>query len=154
MSFLVDDRHDTSFGRVSNVGDAFRYRSRSALVRMGQQHLSTAESTARNSVSYICASPICPTAVRPAILHGLRAYGPARRFMPSAIAPLDTMMTSRPRTSADNWTAPFPNGLFVQAAAFVGDQAGADLDHDAVRVTHHSLKLQEATFGLLAPENS
>jgi hypothetical protein len=54
--------------------------------------------------------------------------------MPSAIAPLDTMTTSRgtpARTNAANWRLHSPMAAFIQAAPFVGHQTGAHLDHDA-----------------------
>ena len=35
-------------------------------------------------------------------------------------------------------SAPLANRLFVQATAFVGDEAGADFDHDATRIAQHA----------------
>jgi hypothetical protein len=34
--------------------------------------------------------------------------------------------------------APFTDGRFVEAAAFVGDQARANLDHDAASISQYS----------------
>ena len=34
--------------------------------------------------------------------------------------------------------APFTDGRFVKTAPFVGDQTGADLDHDAPRIAQNS----------------
>src|SRR6218665_2590524 len=63
----------------------------------------------RSLVSYICARPICPTAAAACsawISRGLPTQ--PRRFMPSAMAPLETITTSRaapasPRTSTASW---------------------------------------------------
>src|SRR3954469_2540807 len=59
----------------------------------------------RSLVSYICARPIWPTAA--AAWSSFTSCGRVvqpRRFMPSAIAPLETMTTSGPsRASAASW---------------------------------------------------
>jgi len=63
--------------------------------------------------------------------------------MPSAMAPLETMMTSRPsRIKMRQLAAPLANGRFVQAMPVVGDQAGADLDHDALGIAQHAADWQ------------
>ena len=60
--------------------------------------------------------------------------------MPSAMAPLDTMITSRPsRASAASCRHHSPIARLVEAAALVGDQAGADLHDDAPRVAQQVL---------------
>ena len=52
--------------------------------------------------------------------------------MPSAIAPDDTSTTSLPRLrQRGDLRGPARDGVVVEPAAFVGDQAGADLDDDA-----------------------
>jgi len=44
------------------------------------------------------------------------------------MAPLDTMMTSRPsRDQVRQLPAPFADGLLVQPTTIIGDQAGAAL---------------------------
>jgi hypothetical protein len=66
------------------------------------------------------------------------------------MAPLDTMMTSRPSRPARQLPAPFADGAFVQAAALVGDQAGADLHHDAAHPRVRMLQRLVAVTGILA----
>ncbi len=75
----------------------------------------------RSFVSYICARPIWPTAAAAcsSLISCGRAVQP-RRFMPSAMAPLDTMITSRPvARQRRELPAPLADRGFVQAAALV-----------------------------------
>jgi hypothetical protein len=51
--------------------------------------------------------------------------------MPSAIAPLDTITTRALRRERRHLAAPVADRIGVDAAAFVGDEARADLDDDA-----------------------
>ena len=66
--------------------------------------------------------------------------------MPSAMAPLDTITTSRPcARQRGELAAPVADRLGVDAAAFVRDQAGADLDDDAARVLQHDAQPSAAS---------
>ena len=59
--------------------------------------------------------------------------------MPSAMAPLETITSSRPSAaSAASLPAPIADGLGIDAATLVRHEAGADLHDDAARVAHRS----------------
>jgi hypothetical protein len=99
---LVDDRHHAQLEQ----GEQRRARVEVALavgqVGVREQHLGAADPFSRSLVSYIWARPIWPDGGGGLqLVDFVRPRGQPRRFMPSAMAPLDTMITSRPsRTSA------------------------------------------------------
>jgi hypothetical protein len=112
-------------------------------VGVRQQHLRRAHAVFAQLGLVHLARPIWPTAA--AACSSWSSCGRVvqpRRFMPSAMAPLDTMITSRPvACERGQLPAPLADGHLVQAAALVGDQAGADLDHDAPASRRRSLFL-------------
>ena len=105
-------------------------------VGMRQQHLRAAQAVLAQLASRTSApGPSGRPRRRPAVRAAPcgRVAQPSR-FMPSAMAPLDTITSSRPcARQRGQLAAPVADGLGVDAAAFVGDQAGADLDDDAPR---------------------